>query len=80
MYRLEAALTHQIKSALMHSLQHAEEPESFHKKNRIQVRLKMYYKITKTANVHINNFKRNNQFITDLEGGKPLTKNGTTNI
>lgn len=32
MYRLEAALTHQINSALMHSLQHAEEPESFNER------------------------------------------------
>lgn len=31
MYRLEAALTHQINSALMCSLQHAE-PESFNER------------------------------------------------
>lgn len=32
MYRLEAALTHQINSALMQSLQHIEEPESFNER------------------------------------------------
>lgn len=32
MYILEAALTHQINSALLHSLQHAEEPQNFNER------------------------------------------------
>lgn len=32
MYRLEAALTPQINSALMHTLQHVEDPESFNER------------------------------------------------
>lgn len=47
MYRLEAALTHQIKSALMHSLQHAEEPESFHKRPEFSLGQKCITKLQK---------------------------------
>lgn len=48
MYRLEAALTHQMNGALILSLQ--QENQSFHE-TRIKFRPNMFYRITPTANV-----------------------------